>query len=95
MSETLKDKDNSVEKTAQNTDQNEKVDANDNDIEKCNVKSFQWFYERNFDKFFQFVRNKSEKSVQVRCLQCPPSKLLTVTANSAFNLNTHFKVFFV
>ncbi|KAJ6646217.1 hypothetical protein Bhyg_01428 [Pseudolycoriella hygida] len=34
---------------------------------------------------------KSETSVVVRCLFCPPQKILTVTANSAYNLNIHMK----
>lgn len=89
MSGTLNEKVKSKDETM-DTVQNEKVaDCN---LEKCKIKAFQWFYERNFDRFFQFVRANSEKSVQVRCLQCPPTKSLNVTANTAFNLNSHFKV---
>lgn len=57
-------------------------------------KTFEWFYERNFDKYFEFVKAKSEKAVCVRCLLCPPQKTLTVTTNSAYNLNIHVKVTF-
>jgi hypothetical protein len=62
--------------------------------EHVDVKHFQWFYERHFDKYFKFVKAKSEKSVIVRCLDCPPAKTLTVTVNSAYNLNIHVKVIF-
>ncbi|KAJ6634237.1 hypothetical protein Bhyg_17294, partial [Pseudolycoriella hygida] len=82
-------KDNSIDETFNNATENEKIA--ESHLEKCDIKAFQWFYERNFDKFFQFVRPNSEKSVQVRCFQYPPSKVLTVTANSAFNLSSHFK----
>ncbi|KAJ6647987.1 hypothetical protein Bhyg_03212 [Pseudolycoriella hygida] len=46
---------------------------------------------RNYDKYFEFVKAKSEKSVLVQCLLCPPRKQLVCTINSAYNLTVHIK----
>ncbi|KAJ6645969.1 hypothetical protein Bhyg_01178 [Pseudolycoriella hygida] len=54
-------------------------------------KTFEWFYQRNYDKYFEFVKAKSEKSVLVQCLLCPPRKQLVCTINSAYNLTVHIK----
>ncbi|KAJ6642608.1 hypothetical protein Bhyg_07561, partial [Pseudolycoriella hygida] len=45
----------------------------------------------NYDKYFEFVKAKSEKSVLVQCLLCPPRKQLVCTINSAYNLTVHIK----
>ncbi len=89
-------KSDSVNKVTEITQSsNNSVSDMDVDKKKCNIKAFQWFYEREFENFFQFVEAKNNNSVLVRCLQCPPTKkTLNVTANSAFNLNSHFKVSF-
>lgn len=68
------------------------ADSVDDKVRKS--KTFEWFYERHFDKYFEFVKAKSEKAVCVRCLLCPPQKTLAVTKNSAYNLNIHVKVTF-
>lgn len=70
--------------------ENDAPDVNEPEKE-VKAKGFQWFFERQFDKYFEFVKAKSEKSVLVRCLDCP-AKTLTVTANSAYNLNIHVEV---
>lgn len=93
MSGSSKEKSDLVDNVIEITETNKNVSDMEIDSQKCNVKAFQWFYERDFDNFFQFVDAKSETSVKVRCLQCPlTKKTLTVTANSAFNLNAHFNV---
>lgn len=69
------------------------TDSIDSKVKKS--KTFEWFYERQFDKFFEFIKAKSEKTVSVRCLLCPPQKTLTVTTNSAYNLKIHIKVAFI
>ncbi len=58
-------------------------------------RTFEWFHERQFDKYFEFVKAKSEKSVSVLCTLCAPKKTLTCTTNSAFNLNIHIKVIII
>lgn len=77
-----------------NVEQSDNASSSSNTVDDKIKKSktFEWFYERQFDKYFEFVKAKSEKAVSVRCLFCPPQKTLTVTTNSAYNLNIHIKV---
>jgi hypothetical protein len=89
LSESIEKMDDSVEKPKGNMDQSKE---NIVPVECSDIKAFQWFYDRNFESYFKFVKSKSQTSVVVECLLCPPQKTITVTVNSAYNLNSHLKV---
>lgn len=87
---------NDVEESAANVEHSQETTSLADSIDEKvkHSKTFEWFYDRNFDKYFEFVKAKSEKSVAVQCLLCPPRKPLVCTTNSAYNLNIHIKVTF-
>ncbi|KAJ6648110.1 hypothetical protein Bhyg_03335 [Pseudolycoriella hygida] len=81
-----------IESTARVEQLLETTSSADSIVEKVKKsKTFEWFYQRNYDKYFEFVKAKSEKSVLVQCLLCPPRKQLVCTINSAYNLTVHIK----
>lgn len=74
----------------ENNEHSEEATSVDDKIKKS--KKFEWFYERHFDQYFEYIKAKNLGSVSVRCLLCPGHKTLSVTTNSEFNLNIHIQV---
>lgn len=52
MSGSSKEKSDLVDNVIEITETNKNVSDMEIDSQKCNVKAFQWFYERDFDNFF-------------------------------------------
>lgn len=50
-----------------------------------------WFFECGYGRFYQYLRMKSKTMFEVKCLSCP-SKNLSVSISSAYNLKSHYEV---